>query len=78
MQLYSISIYCIIGVFYTEPDTLRLIQCSMNRFFWSKKVYLHFFKDRGFKHSENVLIMSEKNLLRQDKAKVAKTKERIP
>lgn len=74
MQLYSISIYCIIVVFYTEPDTLRLIQCSMNRFFGLKKCIFIFFKIEGL----NTLGMSEKNLLRQDTAKVAKTKERIP
>ncbi|XP_061180197.1 zinc finger MYM-type protein 3-like [Saccostrea echinata] len=47
-----------------EPNTLKSIQCSINRFLAEKGSNLNIIEDREFKHSRDVLL-SKRKLLRQ-------------
>ena len=47
-----------------EPDTLKSIQCSINRFLAEKGSTVNIVEDREFKHSRDVLV-SKRKMLRQ-------------
>ena len=50
-----------------EPDTLKSIQCSINRFLAEKGSTFNIVEDREFKLSRNVLVSKRKMLREQDR-----------
>ena len=50
-----------------EPDTLKSIQCSINRFLAEKGSTVNIVKDREFILSRNVLVSKRKMLREQDR-----------